>query len=272
MVDDKHRYPARLEVLRTRWLTRNMVRVVVGGSGFDDYAPRHNDFTDRYVKLVFLDPAVDYGEPLDLACIKTDLPAAAQPVLRTYTLRHVDFEANEITIDFVVHGDSGFAGPWARDAEPGDVIHLRGPGGAYSPDPDADAHLLVGDETALPAIAAALAALPADAHVHTYIEVDAEEDEMEVGAKTLQQPTWLHRAGRPAGSTTLLADAVKAMEWPPGRVQAFVHGEAGLMKALRPYLLGERGVARRDLSISGYWRSGNTEESFRLWKKYAQLG
>ncbi len=267
MVDDKHRYPARLEVLYTRWLTRNMARVVVGGPGFDDYAPRHNDFTDRYVKLVFLDPTVDYGEPLDLVRIKADLPGAAQPVLRTYTLQHVDFEAKEIAIDFVVHGDSGFAGPWARDAKPGDVIHLRGPGGAYSPDPDADAHLLVGDETALPAIAAALAALPADTPATIFIEVDGPDDEINIDIGTAHRLQWLHRRTQPRGTTTLLADAVMSMPWPEGRVQAFVHGEAGLMKALRSYLLGDRGVARRDLSISGYWRAGNTEELFRQWKR-----
>src|SRR5674476_92250 len=146
MVDDRHRYPARLVVLRNELLTRHMRRVVLGGSGFDLYARRDNAFTDRYVKLVFLNPHFSYPEPLDLVDITSTMPVEARPVLRTYTLRWVDMRARELAIDFVLHGEEGYAGPWAQAAVPGDVIHLRGPGGAYAPDPSAGTHLLVGDE------------------------------------------------------------------------------------------------------------------------------
>ena len=270
MTDDEHRYPARLVVLRNESLTRHLRRIVLGGPGFDLYAGRHNAFTDRYVKLVFLNPHFSYTELLDLVDIKASMPAEAQPVLRTYTLRWVDLEAREVAIDFVLHGDEGYAGPWAQGAVPGDVVHLRGPGGAYAPDPAVDAHLLAGDEAGLPAIAAAIEALPADAAASVFIEVESAEDEIRFDAGPNVTITWLHREGRPAGSTTLLADAVKAMDWPVGRVQTFVHGEAGLMKALRRFLLAERGVDRADLSISGYWRAGNNEESFRVWKSQQQ--
>lgn len=270
MVDDRHRYPARLVVLRNELLTRHMRRVVLGGSGFDLYARRHNAFTDRYVKLVFINPHFSYPEPLDLVDITSTMPVEARPVLRTYTLRWVDMRARELAIDFVLHGEEGYAGPWAQAAVPGDVIHLRGPGGAYAPDPRANTHLLVGDEAGLPAIGAAIEALPVDATASVFLEVDSAKDELALNAGRNVTISWLHREGRPAGSTSLLADAVKAMDWPVGRVQTFIHGEAGLMKALRRFLLAERGVDPSDLSISGYWRAGNTEESFRVWKSQQQ--
>jgi NADPH-dependent ferric siderophore reductase len=64
----------------------------------------------------------------------------------------------------------------------------------------------------------------------------------------------------------LLDDAVRSWEWREGRVHAFVHGESALLKSVRPYLLNDRGVARGDVSVSGYWRKGTTEEGFRVWK------
>src|SRR5665811_2480159 len=178
MTDDEHRYPARLVVLRNESLTRHLRRIVLGGPGFDVYAGRHNSFTDRYVKLAVLNPHFSYTELLDLVDIKASMPAEAQPVLRTYTLRWVDLEAREVAIDFVLHGEEGYAGPWAQAAVPGDVIHLRGPGGAYAPDPRAGTHLLVGDEAGLPAISAAIEALPVDATASVFLEVDSAKDEL----------------------------------------------------------------------------------------------
>ena len=122
-----------------------MVRVVFGGDGFELFAERDKGlhpagarFTDEYVKLVFLAETFDYPEPLDLDVVRDTMPHEAWPVLRTYTIRWMDLEARELAIDFVVHGDSGVAGPWAANAQPGDVLHLRGPSGAYAPDPSAD--------------------------------------------------------------------------------------------------------------------------------------
>jgi NADPH-dependent ferric siderophore reductase len=61
---------------------------------------------------------------------------------------------------------------------------------------------------------------------------------------------------------------VRELPWLLGRVHAFVHGEAEVtMQRIRPYLLRERGVPRGDLSISGYWRRGSNEDSFRTWKR-----
>src|SRR5918999_4970166 len=155
------RIPTTLQVRRTEWLTPGMVRVVAGGEDLARFPD--TPYTDRYVKIVFPRPVVYYPEPFDMEAIHAELPREQWPALRTYTVRALDRAAGELTIDFVVHGDRGLAGPWAAAAREGDLLRLLGPGGAYLPDPDADWHLLVGDESALPAIAAACERVPAGA-------------------------------------------------------------------------------------------------------------
>jgi NADPH-dependent ferric siderophore reductase len=206
--------------------------------------------TDRYVKLIFGDP--------DL------LAKGERPTMRTYTVIDPDPVAGTLAIDFVVHGTQGIAGPWASTALPGDTISARGPSGAYAPDPDADWHLFAGDEAAIPAIRQSLAALPDDAEGYVVIEVEAPTYVHPVAAPDKIDVTWLYRSdpGQPG-----LADTVRALPWRAGRVHAFVHGEAQVvMHQIRPYLLRERGLPRDDVSISGYWRRGRSEESFREWK------
>ena len=123
-----------------------MVRVVVGGDELDGFGA--GDFTDHYVKLQLPPAGADYAAPFDREAIKARLPREQWPRMRTYTVRAWDAERMLLTLDFVVHGDDGVAGPWAAAAAPGDVLQLIGPGGAYTPDPDADWHLMVGDERA----------------------------------------------------------------------------------------------------------------------------
>jgi NADPH-dependent ferric siderophore reductase len=255
-----------MEVVDSERITPHMQRVVFGGPAFESFAERLNEHTDKYVKLTFIHPDVAYDEPLDVEQLRTTLPSEQWPVVRTYTVRAVDLVARTLTIDFVVHGDEGVAGPWAAGSRRGDVLHLTGPGGAYSPGVDADWHLLIGDEAALPAISSALEAIPAGVPVRAFIEVDGPDEEQKIDSAGDVEITWLHRDGAPAGSTDLLPDAVKALDWPAGRAQVFMHGEAGLLRSLRSFLLTERGVERSMASISGYWRVGNTEEGFRVWK------
>jgi NADPH-dependent ferric siderophore reductase len=187
-------------------------------------------------------------------------------VTRTYTVRRVDRQAGEIAIDVVLHGDVGVAGPWAAQARPGDVIRFYGPGGAYSPSPDADWHLLAGDEAALPAIAAALEAMPAGVPVYAFIEVDSVAEEQVIDCPGELSLTWLHRNGAPAGDVSSIIDAVRGAPWPPGTPHVFVHGESGLIKGLRSYFRNERGVPGELLSLSGYWRTGLVEPDFQAWK------
>lgn len=258
--------PTKLEVLRVEDVTPHMRRVIFGGEGFERFMSRDAPYADRYVKLVFLAPGVDYAEPLDLDVVRETMPHTAWPVLRTYTVRWIDREADELAIDFVIHGDEGLAGPWASAARKGDVMYLRGPGGAYTPDPAADWHLFVGDEAAIPAIGSALETLEAGSRGHAFIEVGGRSDEQPLPTRGRVAVHWLHRGNARPGTTSMLLDAVRALSWPDGRVCAFVHGESGLLKSVRPHLLDERNVARTDLSVSAYWRRGSTEEGFRDWK------
>ena len=253
----------RARVLRTDQLTPHMVRVVLGGEGLVEFAA--GEYSDHYVKLVFPLPGVSYPEPFDMAAIRADFPRDQWPRTRTYTVRSWDAAARELTVDFVVHGDEGLAGPWAAAAKPGEEIHLLGPGGAYLPEAGADWHLLAGDESALPAIAASLARMPEGARVHAFIEVAGPEERQELTVPAGAEITWLHREGALVGRK--LVAAVRELDFPAGRVQAFVHGEAGFVKELRRLLRVERGIPREDLSISGYWRSGHDEDGWQASKQ-----
>ena len=248
----------RLEVLRSERLTPHIQRVVLGGPGLAGI--EDNGFTDRYVKLAFRRPGVTYDEPLDVGAARETLPRDQWPISRTYTVRSLDHAAGEMAIDFVVHGDLGVAGPWAMAARPGDELILLGPGGAYAPATDVDAHVMIGDEAALPAIAAACERVAPGVPVHAFVEVDGPDDEIGFTCPGGLDLRWVHRPES-------LVDVVRAAEWPAGRVQAFVHGETSTMKALRGLLRDERGVPRELLSISGYWRRGLDEEGFQADKR-----
>ncbi|ALI26284.1 Iron utilization protein [Mycolicibacterium fortuitum] len=266
------------QVVRREQLTDHMVRLVLGANGangFDTFSP--NEFSDAYVKLVIVPAGVDVEvlpKPLTLDSFQ-ELPAEQRPTVRTYTVRNVDSERGEITIDFVVHGEQGVAAPWAAAVQPGEPAYLMGPSGAYTPDPAADWHLLAGDEAALPAISAALEVMPDNAIGKVFIEVAGPEDEVELSAPDGVEVAWIYRGGRAdlvgderAGDNAPLVAAVKETAWLPGQVQVFIHGEAqAVMHNLRPYIRKERGVpAKWAASISGYWRRGRTEETFRQWK------
>lgn len=263
------------QVVSTEQLAPHMRRVVLGGTGFDTFTP--GEFTDSYVKFAFIRDDIDVTtlpQPLTLDSF-SELPAEHQPTVRTYTVRRVDADARQITVDFVVHGEHGVAGPWAMAAQPGDTVYLMGPGGAYAPDPAADWHLFAGDEAGLPAISAALEALPPNAIGKAFIEVAGPEDEVELTKPEGVELYWVYRGGRAdtvgedmAGDHAPLIEAVTTAQWLPGQVQVFIHGEAqAVMHNLRPYIRKERGVDAKWASISGYWRRGRTEETFRQWKR-----
>jgi len=241
-----------------RRLTPHLIRVVVGGDDLEGFGA--GAFTDHYVKLQIPPPGAPYSAPFDAEDVKARLPREQWPRTRTYTVQHWDDEHSRLTIDFVHHGDEGVAGPWAAAARPGDGLQLTGPGGAYTPDPDADWHLMVGDEAVLPAISASLARVPGGVPVHVFVEVDGAGDEVALETPGDLRLTWLHR--RP-GADDLLVDAVRALEFPPGTVHSFVHGEAAAVRAVRRHLLVERGIPREALSVSGYWKRERTEEGWR---------
>ncbi|MDQ0989930.1 siderophore-interacting protein [Streptomyces sp. V3I7] len=248
------------QVVRTERLTPNMQRVVLGGDGLAGFTA--DTCTDHYVKLLFPADGAVYPEPFDLERIRAEFPREHWPVTRTYTVRDWNPVPGELTLDFVVHGEEGLAGPWALRARPGDTVRFLGPGGAYTPDVSADWHLLAGDESALPAIGRSLERLPDGSRAHVFIEVAGPEEEQKFDSDV--DVVWLHRGNRPTGEA--LVEAVRALSFPEGRVHAFVHGEAAFVKDLRRLLRVERAIPREHLSISGYWRLGHNEEGWRAVK------
>jgi NADPH-dependent ferric siderophore reductase len=246
------RAPREVRVQSTERLGPRLRRIVFGGEGLAGFEPE--EFTDSYVKLRLPQPGGGPGAPLRT---------------RTYTVRAWDRERRELTVDFVLHGDEGVAGPWAERAAVGDSAVLLGPGGGYAPDPGAAWHLMVGDAAVLPAIAASLPRVPAGRPVRVLVALDHPEDRVELTSPGELGVEWIDGGGeRP-----LLA-ALEALEFPPGEPHAFIHGEAAAVRALRRHLVVERGLPAAALSASGYWKRSRTDEEWRLdkaeWKRLVE--
>lgn len=250
------------EVVRREQLTPSLVRVVLGGAGLAGF--RATTDTDAYVNLAFAPPGAAYGPVFDPTEVKETLARDWWPARRRYTVRRWDGAAGELTLDFVVHGDRGAAGPWALHAEVGDVLVLEGPSSGYRPDPSADWHLMIGDESALPAIAASLEVLEPGATAVVRLVCDGPDHELPLPSPADVDLAWVHRT---ADDPTPLPAAVEALDLPRGRVHAFVHGEADEVRAIRRHLLAERGMERKDMSCSPYWRRTMTDEAWREVKR-----
>lgn len=254
-----------LEVLASERLSAHMIRLTFGGPGFVDFQDKA--VSDRYVKILFAKPELGLMPPYDLDALREQLEPEDFPVRRTYTLRRVDLDAQTLQIDFVIHGDQGLAGPWAQNAKLGDQICFTSPGGLYTPDPAFARHLLIGDETALPAISAAVEDMTPEMVGDIYLEVAGPEDEVQLDVPNGITLHWLHRGGYYTPESTKLEETVRNAEWHEGAVQVFAHGERETMKSLRAYLNGERGVDRKSMSLSAYWAYGRAEDEFQAEKK-----
>lgn len=263
----------RATVLRAEHLTPAMVRVTLAAPGYEP-----SPHADSYIKLIFLpgvgatvtgaDALAAWTTPdgrVDMEAARAALPPEHQPRMRTYTVRAWDDMELTLTVDLVVHGATGIAGPWAAAAQPGDEIVIAGPGGGYSPDPTADHHLLAGDASALPAVAASLERLGDAASGVAVLEVADRAEEVPLHVPDGIALRWVHAGDAAPGAR--LVEAVRALPWPEGRVHAFVHGEAGSVRELRRYLRVERGLTKAALSISGYWRLGADDEGWRAGKR-----
>src|SRR4051812_5970237 len=223
------------------------------------------DATDAYVNAAFPPAGAPYGEVFDPQDLR-GLPQEQQPARRRYTVRAWDPERHRLTLDFVVHGDSGVAGPWAAAARPGDALVFTGPSGGYRPDPAADWDLMVGDESALPAIAASLEGLPPTARAVVRVVCDGSDHEIDLTGPADLDLVWLHRHGDDRDESLLVA-AVEALDFGQGTPFGFVHGEADEIRAVRRHLLEDRGLSRQQLSCSPYWRRTMTDEAWRQIKR-----
>lgn len=258
-----------LQVLQRKQIAPHLVRLTLGGPGFSAFVDK--PVTDRYVKLLFAKPELGLQMPYDMEALRATLAPEDLPVRRTYTVRHSDANAGTIDVDFVVHGDEGLAGPWARDAQIGSSICFSGPGGMFAPQEEFDFHFFAGDETAIPAIAASLEAMSPQMKGLAVIEVADAADEIELQAPEGVEIRWVYRNGPFTPEATILESIVREMPWPAGRVQVFAHGEREVMKRLRTYFYDERGVDRRDMSLSAYWAHGRAEDAFQA-EKRSEIG
>lgn len=176
---------------------------------------------------------------------------------RVYTIRNIDAGKGEVDIDFVIHeGDETPGSSFALNAGEGDLVGMTGPGGSSLG--EADWYLFAGDETAIPAISRILEKLPSHVKAVVRIEVDSAAEEQNLHSDADLDFVWLHRNGQEAGTTTLLEDAVRAVEFPDDgtRLYAWAGCEFTAFRAIRTYLRKERKIDRKDHLVVAYWRRG----------------
>lgn len=249
-----------LEVLRVHWLSRSMVRVVVGGPDFAAF--ESNGAADQHVKLHFVNPALGLVPPYEMRALRGRLAREDLPVTRSYTIRYYDAAAQEISIDFFVHGSEGVGGAWAAEAKPGDPLVLSKPKGKFRPDHGAAQHLYVGDESAIPAIAAALEMLPRDAVGKVILEVDSTLDEFDIDRPAGMVLHWVHRDGEPSATSTMLAHALRELPAAHGQVEILALGERSATQEIRR-LLSHWDLDQRRIMVSNYWTPKKSRRSWR---------
>ena len=241
----------RLEVLRVTDLTPRMRRITLGGpelAGFISLG------SDDHIKLLFPQNAEE------LAALEHFAPGAnkdqgAKPAMRDYTPRRYDLNTLELDIDFVLHGD-GPASTWAEQAQPGQFLHIAGPRGSMVVPDIFDSYLLIGDETALPAIARRLEGLAANRKALVVIEVENGAEQQVLESPAQVNVIWVLREG---GKDNLLA-TVKQLQVPTGNLYAWVATETKVSRQIRRVLIDEHGLDEQLIKAVGYWRAEGSEE------------
>ncbi|CAI8885914.1 siderophore-interacting protein [Pseudomonas sp. IT-P260] len=241
----------KLEVLRVVDLTPRMRRITLGGpelAGFISLG------TDDHVKLLFPQNA-EQAAALETMVLGAGKDNGPMPEMRDYTPRRYDLEKLELDIDFVLHGD-GPASTWAEQAQPGQFLHIGGPRGSMIVPDIFDSYLLIGDETALPAIARRLEGLAANRKALVVIEVEngAEQQVLESAAQV--NVIWVLREG---GKDNLLT-TVKQLQVPKGNLYAWVATETKVSRQIRRVLLDEHGLNEQFVKAVGYWRAEGTPQ------------
>ncbi|AGC45616.1 iron-chelator utilization protein [Myxococcus stipitatus DSM 14675] len=245
-----------LEVLRVTPITPHVVRITLGGEDIQGF---HSEGADDHVKVLF--PEAGKQRPVIPTMGPTGpvlQPGEKKPDSRDYTPRRFDPVAGELDLDFVLHG-SGPASSWAAQAKPGDMLGVGGPRGSLFVSNDFDWYLLAGDETAIPAIARRLEELPEGARAIVFIEVADASEEQKFSTRANMTLKWLHRDGAEAGSTDLLNQSIRTLDFPPGDYFAWVSGESLAMRPIRDYLLNERGTNKSWVRVTGYWKRGHAD-------------
>jgi NADPH-dependent ferric siderophore reductase len=221
-------------------LTPNMVRVTLHGADLAGFVSLGHD---DHVKLIF--------------------PGGEAPALRDFTPRRYDAVARELTVDFALH-DAGPASDWAARARPGQELEIGGPRSSFVVRDDFDAYLLIGDETALPAIGRWLEVLRAGARAVVLAAVADAAEEQAFSSAAAVETHWVHRPLSQAADPRFLLDALKALRLPGGDIYTWVAAESGVARALRQHLVAELGLEPSRLKAAGYWRQGGAGVHERL--------
>lgn len=255
------------QVVETLDLTPSMQRIIVTGEELraeetTDAGPRHAFTTlgfDDHVKLVFAGdhPRSWIGTQQEYAF---DWNREALASSRDYTVRSYDETTNRLVLDVVRHAH-GVAADWFAACKPGDVLHMAGPKTSMPLSEGIEEWLLIGDETALPAIARFFDEIDETATVRALIEVPTEADRQPLRELPGAQVTWLVRDGVPAGESDALFKALEQLEPPTGRLYAWCAGEAITLTPIRRHLRNVWNVPKEDMEVVGYWRKPATTKT-----------
>lgn len=238
----------RLEVLRVVDITPRMRRITLGGEQLAGFVSLGSD---DHIKLLFAQNAAEQAAlESPTFSVKGEGP---QPAMRDYTPRRIDLSRGELDIDFVLHGD-GPASTWAEQAKPGQHLHIAGPRGSMIVPDIFDSYLLVGDETAIPAIARRLEELPAGRKALVVIEIADEHEKQTLDSAADVQVTWVVR-----GQDELLG-TVRDLQVPEGSLYAWVATETKLSRQVRRVLLDEHKLNDEFVKAVGYWRAQGSDE------------
>ncbi|WP_329228085.1 siderophore-interacting protein [Streptomyces canus] len=261
-----------LQVVRTRRLGPSLVRVSFTGEDLQHF---FSDGRDQSLSLFLpAEGRTEPGVPVELGDgwwqAWRELPDDVRAVMRSYTLRSLRRNPDEIDIDFVLHEPAGPASAWAARACAGDKVQLLGPAVAdnrairFRPPEDTDLVLLWGDETALPAVSAILEALPAGQRARVWLEVRDTGDIQDLATEADAEITWLVAEETGAACSPMALGTLRDARLPDAeRPYVWIAGESGCVKELRRHFVRERGIDRRRVTFVGYWRQGMTEEQLR---------
>ncbi len=256
------RHEIKRRVLTVKQITHvspHLLRVTLAGDDLVDFVSAS---FDDHVKVFFPAPgATDVALP-ELGPNGLVLPEGApKPIMRDFTPRRFDREARELDLEFVLH-HPGPASQWAAQATVGQTLAIGGPRGSFVIPTDFDWHLLIGDDTALPAIARRLAELPAGTRTAVVVEVADESAKIEFATQAEAYVIWRYRNtpggerhdGQPAGAQ--LVAALSDLPLPEGDGYVWAAGEAAAMRAVRQHLCDTRGVHKSRIRASAYWKRG----------------
>jgi NADPH-dependent ferric siderophore reductase len=243
------------EVRRIEHLTPRMVRVTLAGR---ELAGLQVDQPAASVRLLF--PPPGHAELVVPIWNGNEFLMAdgQRPTIRTFTPLRADADAGVLDVEIVVHA-GGAASAWAAGARTGSPVAVSGPGRGYVVDGGAPAFVLVGDETALPAIGQLLTVLPADSPAQVHVEVAQPEARLVLPDHPAATVAWWDLPPDASPGDALVA-AVQGADIPAG-ARVWAAGEAAAVQRIRRHLFEDRGVPRALTSVRGYWKHGRAGDA-----------